>query len=688
MNRTWFSRVARSLLAAASFITLGGAPAAAQTEIVLHARNASRVAGGWQVVADGTAAGSQRMSLPDRGQAKLSSASASPTDYIELTFSADAFRPYRLWIRGKAQGNSYTNDSIFVQFSNSVDAKSLPVNRIGTTKAEVVSIEACAGCGLSEWGWEDNAYGGNGLTVYFGASGTQTIRIQRREDGISIDQIVLSWNNYYYSAPGSTKNDNTILSEVAAAPPAPTPPPTPPAGSGDIVLTTADATAAAGNWRTVADATAAGGTRYWIPDAGLAKVSTAAASPADYVDFTFTAEGGRPYRLWMRGKADNNSWANDSAFVQFSGASSYRIGTTSATVVSIEDCSGCGLSGWGWADNGYGSDGATITFAASGTQTLRVQRREDGLSFDQIVLSPQKYLSAAPGATKNDTTILDDGGDEVPAPAPPPPPAPEPEPPAGGPVKMRVLQWNLHHGVGTDGVYNLERIVTWMANLQPDVVMLNEVEKYTYWGNEDQPARIKARLEQLTGRPYYSHFIQEFGQWSSNGKGHQILSVYPFDSVGYTTTTPSSGLKWAGAIGQATITVNNRNINLFVGHLDPYDQAMRLIQAREVIQWASGFAENRIVAGDMNAWPDQSSILEYYKTYNDSWTLALNAGRAYANAAITPYGATKNGRIDYILLSKNAANLVVLESQVYDTRDASGIAASDHRPVVTTLEVR
>jgi len=32
--------------------------------------------------------------------------------------------------------------------------------------------------------------------------------------------------------------------------------------------------------------------------------------------------------------------------------------------------------------------------------------REDGLSIDQIVLSPSTYLNAAPGALKNDNTIL------------------------------------------------------------------------------------------------------------------------------------------------------------------------------------------------------------------------------------------------------------------------------------------
>ena len=51
-------------------------------------------------------------------------------------------------------------------------------------------------------------------------------------------------------------------------------------------------------------------------------------------------------------------------------------------------------------------------------------------------------------------------------------------------------------------------------------------------------------------------------------------------------------------------------------------------------------------------------------------------------------GQTKKGRIDYIYLSKASADLTVVSSQVYDTRDANGYMPSDHRPVVTTFMVR
>lgn len=259
---------------------------------------------------------------------------------------------------------------------------------------------------------------------------------------------------------------------------------------------------------------------------------------------------------------------------------------------------------------------------------------------------------------------------------------------SAGAVKLRVLEWNIHHGVGTDGAYNIDRLATWMTRMNPDVVLLNEVEKNTWWGNEDQPARFKSLLQSKTGRTWYAHFSQEFGQWSSNGKGHLILSRYPLESTSHVNITASSGLKGAGAASQATIVVNGRTINFILTHLDPHDQAMRLRQAKDVINWASGYAENRILAGDMNAWPDQSSIAEVNKTYTDTWTAAVNLGTATGISGITPFGATKKGRIDYIFLSKGSSGMSVLSSMVYDTRDGSGIMPSDHRPVLTTFEVR
>ena len=123
-------------------------------------------------------------------------------------------------------------------------------------------------------------------------------------------------------------------------------------------------------------------------------------------------------------------------------------------------------------------------------------------------------------------------------------------------------------------------------------------------------------------------------------------------------------------------------------HLDPDSQSYRLTQARQAIGWGAARPESRIIGGDFNAWPDQTSIAEMVKTYTDSWAQAAALGKARTFAGNSPFGATKKGRIDYIFYSRGADNLALVESQVYDTRDSAGVMPSDHRPVVTTFEVR
>jgi len=264
----------------------------------------------------------------------------------------------------------------------------------------------------------------------------------------------------------------------------------------------------------------------------------------------------------------------------------------------------------------------------------------------------------------------------------PAPTTPTTTPTTGG-TELRLLQWNIHHGgFGTDGVYSPDRIASWAANMKPDVITFNEIEKNTSWGRQDQAEVYKALLQQKTGRTWYYVFAQEFGQWASNGKGNLILSTYPINVEERYELMRNADR----SIALAEITVNGRQITIMNTHLDPYDPALRLVQATEVTTWGAAQPENRILTGDMNAWPDQTSIAQLNKFYNDSWTAAVQKGAATAFAGNN--GETKNGRIDYIFYSKSASNLTVKSSQVYDTRDASGAMPSDHRPVLTTFIVK
>ncbi len=568
-----------------SFTTAATAPPA--TDVVIYASDIapSDIHGTWSLLNDSTAAAGTKMSNPDAGGATIDPPLASPANYFEATFNAVAGTRYRVWLRIHAINDSKLNDSVFVQFSDSVDGSSNAVYRIGTTAGLNVNLWTCATCQSFGWGWQRNAYWLSDTgDVWFQTTGAHTIRIQVREDGSEIDQIVISPATYVDNAPGPVSNDNTIVPKPSQAPGTPSspnpgngtsgvattasltwssanattydvafgqsnPPSTvatglssasynpsgmvagmpyfwritahnasgstagpvwtfstvgsapgapgspSPAAAATNVATNATLTWAAsgatsydvlfgtsnpppqvttgqtaasyapsgltatptyfwqvvahnsggattgpvwsfttaspaideiviyasdipstgvhGAWLTASDPTAASGVKIMTPDNGVANTNNPLASPTDYVDVTFNATAGVPYRLWFRLQALANSKYNDSAWVQFSdaqasGSSVYPMNSTSGLLVNLATDSGASsLNAWGWQDGAYWlSQATTMTFPTSGTHTLRIQTREDGLELDQIVLSAVTYFNSAPGPVGGDSTIV------------------------------------------------------------------------------------------------------------------------------------------------------------------------------------------------------------------------------------------------------------------------------------------
>src|SRR5690348_4890030 len=87
-------------------------------------------------------------------------------------------------------------------------------------------------------------------------------------------------------------------------------------------------------------------------------------------------------------------------------------------------------------------------------------------------------------------------------------------------AKITVLTYNIHHGAGTDGKYDLSRVADVIKKSGADLVALQEVDKGTKRTKDDQPAE----LEKLTGL----HAV--FGNamnYDGGEYGDLILSRYP-----------------------------------------------------------------------------------------------------------------------------------------------------------------
>jgi len=245
-------------------------------------------------------------------------------------------------------------------------------------------------------------------------------------------------------------------------------------------------------------------------------------------------------------------------------------------------------------------------------------------------------------------------------------------PSTGTGTSLRVLQWNIAQGRGTDGQSNIDRVVNWVVQMRPDLISFNEVLKYS---TNNQPQMIVDRLRARTGQPWTYHWAQISGL--ASGIGVAVLSRFPIED------RDSHLLSYNRSVAMVSVTFNGRRVNFFSTHLDHQYSSRRLRQVIELKAWASTFQEQRIVAGDFNWYPGTTEINEMVENYWDGWAVARSQGTAISYSG-NPEGNTRNNRIDYVFKSRGASALDITGAQVYNARAEY---VSDHQPLIVSFRV-
>ena len=243
-----------------------------------------------------------------------------------------------------------------------------------------------------------------------------------------------------------------------------------------------------------------------------------------------------------------------------------------------------------------------------------------------------------------------------------------------------MLDWNIHHGVGTDGDYNIGRIADWIVKTGANVVSLNEVEKYTGWGNEDQPARFASLLKSKTEKTWYYNFAQRDG--STNGQGNLLLTTFEIES------DDDYELSYSRSVARIAIIVNGIRVNLYSTHLDADSSARRSTQMRELK------ALGRQLSRAAHHPRRLQRLVQHRRDLVDDGRATPTPGRRRrASTSTWPTPATPPAiratrGIDYVFHSKQASRLKLKRSQVFDVRDSKGVMPSDHRPLMATFDVK
>lgn len=230
---------------------------------------------------------------------------------------------------------------------------------------------------------------------------------------------------------------------------------------------------------------------------------------------------------------------------------------------------------------------------------------------------------------------------------------------------IRVMSYNIHYGIGMDGIYSLDNIAEVIKKADPDLVGLQEIGD----------SLMAAELGRLTGMNVV--FGPSLGKM--DGYGDAILSKYPFKWVGNESIPSASSSRYqAMAIdidfsGKSSKLGVVRFINTHFDWLSTIGSEYARLASVDVIEQA--FLKDStipaILTGDLNAIPD-SDVLK--KLASVGWVNHQHGGPYKTIDSIEP-----KRQIDYVLYRRNHQWKVENAFVMY------GEESSDHLPIVLDL---
>ncbi len=247
-----------------------------------------------------------------------------------------------------------------------------------------------------------------------------------------------------------------------------------------------------------------------------------------------------------------------------------------------------------------------------------------------------------------------------------------------GRVRLTVMSYNIHVGVGMDKKLDLKRIADVIKLHGCDLVGLQEVDRgVERTGRVDE---IK-ELARLTGMDYaFAHNLDyQGGQY-----GVAILSRYPILAIDHRRYANTRERERRGFI-RVEVEVKGRRLNFVTTHLDYQYADGRLFETRQMLDALRDVRGPLIVTGDFNEEPP-GKVYELMggAGFADGWRRARGPSAEFPGDGAT-YPADKPAkRIDYVFY-RNLGE----DRPPADDEDASQAVpdtlASDHRPVVVRL---
>ncbi len=234
---------------------------------------------------------------------------------------------------------------------------------------------------------------------------------------------------------------------------------------------------------------------------------------------------------------------------------------------------------------------------------------------------------------------------------------------------VRVMQYNIHFGVGVDNRYDIDRLVKEIKKVNADIIILNEVDKH-YSDRSNYMDMAEYIAGELKMNYVYDSSIRNPATTASGGNlrevGNAIITRYDISMIG--TKFYSIGDTWPRVITKASLTLETgKKLVVAVSHFG-LTQEGRIVQSKEALEWLKEDMDTPLLfCGDFNAIPDSQEIQYIYASLHESFGGKKNV---YTFSTAKPAS-----QIDYIFANDKVTfkqNATVIQSKT----------ASDHFPIM------
>lgn len=199
---------------------------------------------------------------------------------------------------------------------------------------------------------------------------------------------------------------------------------------------------------------------------------------------------------------------------------------------------------------------------------------------------------------------------------------------------LRLLSFNTRRAEGPPG--SLKRLAHEIRALEPDLVLLQEVDRFQRRSRRVDQARVLADL--LGMHDSYSPTVVR----GRSQYGTLILSRHPIVDTGRIRLPGRPGVE-PRALHWATVDVRGRLMNVYNTHLESVRPRLRLRQARTVLRTVRRDRRPVVVGGDLNSWPASGLVAEVSAHLTDTWS-------AGSGPSATGAGGRK---IDYLFVGRH-----------------------------------